>query len=100
MKSRISLSDFKNHWHAVLREAGITGFTWHDLKHCAITWMLDNGYSERDLKNLGIQYSRSLIDRYYHHDAVKVVVKWRAQKAAACVAPGCGTFAEKTANFA
>jgi integrase len=71
-----TLGDFKNHWHAILREAKVSDMHWHDLKHCAIiTWMIDSGYTERDLKNLGIQYSVEMIDRYYHRDASKVLAK-------------------------
>jgi integrase len=72
-----SLGNFKKHWHLILAAANVEDFRWHDLKHCAITWMLDNGFSERDLKNLGIQYSPAMIDRYYHADASKVSSKWR-----------------------
>ena len=61
----------------MLEEARIDDFHWHDLKHCAITWMLDNGYTERDLRNLGIQYSPAMINRYYHTDAAKVLSKWK-----------------------
>ncbi|MBN1578228.1 MAG: tyrosine-type recombinase/integrase [Chitinispirillaceae bacterium] len=73
----VPLGDFKNHWHTMLREARIDDFRWHDLKHCAITWMLDTGYTERDLRNLGIQYSPAMINRYYHTDASKVLSKWK-----------------------
>jgi integrase len=74
-----SLGSFKKHWHKVLVLAGIEDFRFHDLKHDAITWMLDNGYSERDLKNLGIQYTSTMIDRYYKHDASKVLKKWQCE---------------------
>lgn len=74
------LGDFKKHWHAMLREARIQDFHWHDLKHCAITWMLDAGYTDRDLKNLAIQYSTKMIDRYYKHDANKVLSKWKTEQ--------------------
>lgn len=73
----LPLGDFKKHWHTMLEESRIDDFHWHDLKHCAITWMLDNGYSERDLRNLGIQYSPAMINRYYHTDAAKVLSKWK-----------------------
>lgn len=72
-----SLGDFKKHWHSMLVAANVEDFRWHDLKHCAITWILDSGYSDRDLKNLGIQYAPAMIDRYYHTDANKVLSKWR-----------------------
>ncbi|MBN1575301.1 MAG: tyrosine-type recombinase/integrase [Chitinispirillaceae bacterium] len=74
----VPLGDFKKHWHSMLVEARIDDFRWHDLKHCAITWMLDNGYTERDLRNLGIQYSPAMINRYYHTDAAKVLSKWKS----------------------
>jgi integrase len=96
---RHPLGDFINHWHSILEEAGIKDFHWHDLKHCAITWMLDNGYSERDLKNLGIQYSPAMIDRYYHADASKVLTKWKRSHGAEGVAHGCGSFAENSVKF-
>lgn len=81
------LGDFKRHWHSVLKEARISDFHWHDLKHCAVTWILDNGYSERDIKNLGIQYDDAMIDRYYHADASKVLRKWKESDGPENVAP-------------
>jgi integrase len=74
----LPLGNPQKHWQSMLEEANIVDFHWHDLKHCAITWMLDSGYSERDLQNLGIQYSPALINRYYHNDAQKVLSKWNA----------------------
>lgn len=71
------LGDFRTHWGTILKHAKVQDFHWHDLKHCAITWMLDNGYTERDLKNLGIQYDSKMIDRYYNRDASKVLKKWK-----------------------
>ena len=104
-----SLGCFKREWQAVLKEAGIKEkiepdgkvipkLTWHDLKHCSITWMLDNGFSELDLKNLGIQYSADMIARYYHKDAEKARGAWdRIQEKNGNVLPGCVTLSQKTA---
>lgn len=92
------LGDWKRHWHSILSEAGVEDFHWHDLKHCAITWMLDNGYSDRDLKNLGIQYTPAMIDRYYKHDANKVLAKWKkSNDRPETVASPCGFSARKSA---
>lgn len=69
------LGDPKRHWHSILQQAEIKDLRWHDLKHHSISWILDNGYSALDLKNLGIQYSDSMINRYYHFSAEKVLLK-------------------------
>lgn len=61
-------------WERVCKRAGIEDFHFHDLKHCAITYLLDHGYSRQDLKQCGIQYSDKMIDKYYHFDADKAPV--------------------------
>ena len=48
---------------------------------------MDSGYSERDIKNLGIQYDSVMIDRYYHNDANKVLQKWQKSAGNENVAP-------------
>ena len=70
------LGDFKNHWHTILKEARIEDFRWHDLKHCAITFMIDAGYTTLDLKILGIQFSAEMVERYYNFSAKKVIGKY------------------------
>ena len=74
----VPLGDFKKHWHSMLTEARINDFRWHDLKHCAITFMIDAGYSILDLKNLGIQFSAEMVERYYNFSAKKVIGKYRS----------------------
>ena len=69
-----SLREYDREWERICDKAEVTDLRWHDLKHCAITFLLDNGYSELDLKNCGIQYSKKMIDRYYHFDAAKAPV--------------------------
>lgn len=71
------------HWATMCRKAGIEDFRFHDLKHCGITWMRDNGFTELDFENLGIQYSLAMIRRYYKQDARKAVAKWK--ELAVCV---------------
>lgn len=68
--------NYSKEWKRVLVDADpkVEDFHFHDLKHIALTYLLDNGYSERDLKNCGIQYTKTMIDRYYHHDAEKAPV--------------------------
>jgi len=92
------MGDFKNHWKSVLAAAEIDDFHWHDMKHHAITAMLDDGYSERDIKNLGIQYAPAMIDRYYKLDANKVLQKFK--KMTATVAPAVAPQDSKMLKFA
>lgn len=61
-------------WEKICEKAGVTDFHWHDLKHCAITFLLDHGYTKMDLQQCGIQYSEAMINRYYHFDADKAPV--------------------------
>lgn len=72
--ARRGYREYDAEWDAVLKLAGVENFHWHDLKHCAITYLLDNGYTELALKNCGIQYSSQMIKRYYNFDADKAPV--------------------------
>lgn len=74
------MGDIRSAWEAICLKAKAADFHFHDLKHCAITWMLDSGFSELDLRNLGIQYDGKMIARYYHRDASKVADKWKAMQ--------------------
>jgi integrase len=72
--ARRGYREYDAEWDAVLTLAEVENFHWHDLKHCAITYLLDNGYTELALKNCGIQYSSQMIKRYYNFDADKAPV--------------------------
>jgi integrase len=72
--ARRGYREYDAEWEAVLTLAEVESFHWHDLKHCAITYLLDNGYTELALKNCGIQYSSEMIKRYYNFDADKAPV--------------------------
>ncbi|MFP4164572.1 MAG: tyrosine-type recombinase/integrase [Chitinispirillaceae bacterium] len=66
----------RRHWVYVCEKANVHDFRFHDLKHIAVTHMLDHGYSVRDLQNLGIQFSEEMINRvYYNYGADKVLAK-------------------------
>jgi integrase len=65
---------YRNEWKRICKKADVHGLRFHDLKHCAITYLLDHGYTERDLKQCGIQYSIAMINRYYHFSADKAPV--------------------------
>jgi integrase len=84
------IGNIHEQWHSILEESGISDVHWHDLKHCAITSMLDNGYSFLDLENLGIQFDTEMIKRYYHFDAGKVLLKQKSGQKSEVVASNNG----------
>lgn len=57
----------------LLQKAGIEDFNWHDLKHCAITYIVRNLPPTTNvfiyLKELGIQFSEKMVMKYFHADA-------------------------------
>jgi integrase len=109
--SYFSLGDYKNEWKAVLRDAAeilreakmenadeVMTLHTHDLKHCAISFMMDKGFRELDLRNLGIQYSADMVRRYYHEDSDKALETWqRIKESKGVVAPDCGPSVQKMA---
>jgi len=66
----------KRHWNTICDKAKVPDFHFHDLKHVAITHMLDSAYAIQDLKNLGIQFSDDMINKvYYNYNADKVLMR-------------------------
>ncbi len=93
------ITDFDRHWETICRQAGIEDFHFHDLKHCAITWMLEEGgYTREDLKSLGIQYNDKAIDRYRNYDADRTIERIKLKRNA--LSDNCRTEAKNgTQNY-
>lgn len=68
---------YRKHWETMLRYAGIENFRFHDLRRCAGTWMLRNGFSERDIIDLGLWKSLQMVYRYYHGDAFRIIDRYQ-----------------------
>lgn len=49
-------------------------FHFHDLRHVAITYLVDLGYTILNFQNCGIHFTKAMIDLYYHCDAEKAPV--------------------------
>jgi integrase len=95
--------DPDTHWHTVLArtevqddggkvvQAAVSDLHFHDVsKHVPISWMMDNGYSEVDIKALGIQYTHEMVMRYAHRDASAVADRWQASQAQVVGSIGIG----------
>jgi integrase len=61
------IGSWKTAWYALTAKAGLKGLRRYDLRHHAITTLLENpDVSERVVKDLAGQVSRKIIDRYSH----------------------------------
>jgi hypothetical protein len=67
--------DADRHFNYVLEKAGIDDFHFHDLKHCAITYMLKQGYTYDALGKLGIERSEKTQALYDNRSQVEIVAK-------------------------
>ena len=53
-------------WRKALKTAGITDFRWHDLRHTWASWLIQNGTSLYELKEMGGWESLEMVMRYAH----------------------------------
>lgn len=53
-------------WYKACREAGITNFRWHDLRHTWASWHVQSGTSLQELMELGGWASLEMVMRYAH----------------------------------
>ena len=56
----------KKAWGSAIERAGITDFTWHDLRHTGASWHVMNGTPLAVLKELGGWSSMEMVMRYAH----------------------------------
>src|SRR5208283_1494944 len=47
-------------------KAGLPGFRFHDLRHCAITQLAENGTSDSTIMAIAGHVSRRMLERYSH----------------------------------
>lgn len=64
--------DSDKHFNFILDQAGLIDFCWHDLKHCAETYMLRQGFSYDQMRKLGIQMSPKTQLIYDNRSAVEI----------------------------
>lgn len=59
------LGDFKKSWVRCLKLAGIEDFKWHDTRHIAATYLLDNGTPPMVVQEVA-GWKTNMIETYYH----------------------------------
>jgi len=48
------------------RQAGLPGFRFHDLRHCAITQLAESGAADSTIMAIAGHVSRRMLERYSH----------------------------------
>jgi integrase len=60
------LNSRRSAWRTLTKKAGLPGFRFHDLRHCAITQLAENGASDSTIMAIAGHVSRRMLERYSH----------------------------------
>lgn len=71
------LKSWRSAWRTLTKKAGLAGFRFHDLRHCAITQLAENGASDSTIMAIAGHVSRRMLERYSH---VRMVAKRTAME--------------------
>src|SRR5215471_11960066 len=74
------VKSLRSAWRTLTRKAGLPGFRFHDLRHCAITQLAENGTSDSTIMAIAGHLSRRMLERYSH---VRMEAKRKAMEALA-----------------
>jgi len=75
-----SLKGWRTAWRSLTKKAGLPGFRFHDLRHCAITQLAESGASDSTIMAIAGHVSRRMLERYSH---VRMEAKRKAIEALA-----------------
>lgn len=60
------VKSWRTAWRTLTKRAGLPGFRFHDLRHCAITQLAENGTSDSTIMASAGHVSRRMLERYSH----------------------------------
>jgi integrase len=60
------VNSWRTAWRTLTTRAGIPGFRFHDLRHCAITQLSENGTADSTIMAIAGHVSRRMLERYSH----------------------------------
>lgn len=60
------IGSWRTAWRSLTKKAGLPGFRFHDLRHCAITSLAENGASDSTIMAIAGHVSRRMLERYSH----------------------------------
>jgi len=81
------LHSWRSAWRTLTKKADLPGFRFHDLRHCAITLLAENGASDSTIMAIAGHVSRRMLERYSH---VRMEAKRNAMEALAASTKAAG----------
>jgi integrase len=60
------VNSWRTAWRALTKKAGLPGFRFHDLRHCAITSLAESGAADSTIMAIAGHVSRKMLERYSH----------------------------------
>jgi integrase len=60
------VNSWRTAWRSLTKKAGLPGFRFHDLRHCAITSLAESGASDFTIMAIAGHVSRRMLERYSH----------------------------------
>jgi integrase len=61
-----AVKSWRSAWRTLTKKAGLKGFRFHDLRHCAITQLAESGASDSTIMAIAGHVSRRMLERYSH----------------------------------
>ena len=74
------VKSWRSAWRTLTKKAGLPGFRFRDLRHCAITSLAESGASDSTIMAIAGHVSRQMLERYSH---VRTEAKRKAVEASA-----------------
>ena len=66
IKNPLTPIDLQQPWETARKNAGVTDFTWHDLRHCTASYLAMNGASLSEIAEVLGHKTLSMVKRYAH----------------------------------
>jgi integrase len=60
------INSWRTAWRSLTKKAGLPGFRFHDLRHCAITQLAESGAADSTIMAIAGHVSRKMLERYSH----------------------------------
>ena len=89
------MKSWRSAWRTLTDNAGLKGFRFHDLRHCAITQLAESDTSDSTIMAIAGHVSRRMLERYSH---VRMEAKRKAMEALAATTKSAGYDTSRDTN--